>query len=249
MMEYCLWCRKPRKTTAQKWCSKKCRQTAWRFRKIQVLTDPGDRPLKLAYADPPYPGLSKKYYQHEKTYAGEVDHEKLLSLLATYDGWALSTSRKALRDILPLCPAKAIICPWVKTHHQPVARGPGNIHEYVIVSPGRYRQPGPADAFVGAVARGGDSDLIGRKPIKFIQWVFSLLGASPVDQLHDLFPGSGIVSRCWDEFRRSAPATKDVFLPGSEDVFPAVESLGARGDVSQRSPSDISFDFHKDERG
>ena len=158
----------------------------------------------MAYADPPYPGLSRKYYQHESTYQGEVDHTALLSRLATYDGWALSTSRRAVRDLLPICPPEAILCPFIKNHHQPVSRGPGNIHEYVIVVPGRWRQPGPPDALVGGVPRQEGGYLMGRKSVYFVKWVFELLGAAPQDQLDDFFPGTGIVGRCWAEFRRSS---------------------------------------------
>ncbi len=206
-MKVCLWCSASLSAGQDKWCSKRCRQTAWRFRKIAVIEDRNDTPKKLAYADPPYPGLSKKYYQHEKTYRGEVDHRDLVATLeASYDGWALSTSRSAVPWILRLFEEESIeglyVCPWIKTHPEPKARGPANVCEFVIVRPGRRRQPGPRDSFVGAVARGGDSNLIGRKPINFINWVFQLLGASPVDALDDLYPGSGIVGRCWEEFRR-----------------------------------------------
>lgn len=164
----------------------------------------GDGPRRLAYADPPYPGKAKRYYGREDSYGGEVDHVSLLAKLQTYDGWALSTSREALRDLLSLTPGGTLVCPWVKTHHQPSSYGPGNIHEYVLVKPARWRRPGPPDAFVGAVAKGGGSSLMGRKPINFVNWVFDLLGASAADgdTLDDLYPGSGIVGRCWQERRR-----------------------------------------------
>lgn len=199
----CGWCSVSLLARQDRWCSKKCRQTAWRLRQLGVAEVQNDAPRRLAYADPPYPGLSKKYYSKEASYAGEVDHVSLVQKLKTYDGWALSTSRRALRDVLPLVPPETIICPWVKTHPQPDAFGPSNVHEYVLVVPGRWRRPGPPDAFVGAVARGGDSNLMGRKPIKFVSWLFSLLGAGPDDTLDDLFPGSGVVGRSWSEFCRS----------------------------------------------
>ena len=51
--------------------------------------------MKLAYADPPYPGRAHLYKDHPD-YAGEVDHERLVNdLVANYDGWALSTSAGA----------------------------------------------------------------------------------------------------------------------------------------------------------
>lgn len=202
----CRWCRHPIEATQEKWCSKRCRQTAWRWRKLAVVEGLGDTPKRIAYADPPFPGLSRKYYGDQPTFAGEVDHRRLVEQLSTFDGWALSTSQEALSDVLSLCPRGVEVCPWVKTHHHPPARGIANIHEYVLVVPARRRKPGVPDALVCAVARGGDSDLIGRKPLKFISWLFQLLGALPVDSLDDKFPGSGIVGRCWDEFRRSAPS-------------------------------------------
>lgn len=144
-------------------------------------------------------------YRDQPTFGGEVDHARLLEQLATFDGWALSTSRKALRDVLSLMDRTdcVTICPWVKVHHHSRARGPSNVHEYLIVKPARLLFPGVPDALVAAVAKGGDSDLIGRKPLKFVAWLFQLLGAQPHDTLDDLFPGSGIVGRCWGEFRRS----------------------------------------------
>jgi hypothetical protein len=232
----CLWCGKKTNSVRSKWCSKRCRQTAFRFRKngnFKPSLAAENDTKKIAYADPPYPGLSKKYYKNESSYDGEVNHIELINKLQTYDGWALSTSRKALRDILPLCPREAIICPWVKTHHQPISIGPGNIHEYVIVVPARYRKPGPADAFVGSVARGGDSKLMGRKPLKFINWLFEILGAAPGDMFDDLFPGSGVVSRAWGEFKRSS------LFPGGRCVVPAGTTFRRSdpGDMSSGDPT------------
>jgi hypothetical protein len=192
--------------TQGKWCSKRCRQTAFRFRKLAVIEDKPNTSKRLCYADPPFPGLSRKYYRDEPTYGGEVDHVRLLEQLTTggFDGWALSTSRKALGDVLSLMPrgVEYSVCVWVKTHNPPKARGISNITEYVIVVPARRRLPGVPDALVTPVARGGDSNLMGRKPIVFINWLFRLLGASPNDSLDDLFPGSGNVTRCFDEYRR-----------------------------------------------
>lgn len=219
----CLWCRRPLEATATRWCSKRCRQTAWRSRRIASLegrellpATPGSTPAtssrasetrRLAYADPPYPGLAR-YYRDQPTYAGEVDHARLLGTLATYDGWALSTSQEALRDVLALCPRGVEVCPWTKTHHPHRARGPSNIHEYLLVMPARRVFPGVPDALVAAVARGGDSDLIGRKPLRFCAWLFALLGAQPQDTFDDLFPGSGVVGRSWAEFRRASGAAQ-----------------------------------------
>ena len=214
---HCDWCRRPRPATARHWCSKRCRQTHWRFFQTPIPWDPGDKPLKLAYADPPYPGLCRKYYQHEPTYKGEVNHLELVATLENnYDGWALSTSSEALKWVVARVQSdEVIICPWVKPLTRAVARGPATVTEYVIVSPGRqrlFKPPMVYDSFLGAPARGGDSKLIGRKPIQFVNWLFRLLGASPVDELDDLFPGSGIVGRCWEAYRRSGRTERQTSL-------------------------------------
>ena len=67
--------------------------------------------MTFAYADPPYPGKASLY--PEKT---EIDHASLLERLTRNypDGWALSTSSEALRDVLSLCPGRVRICAWFK---------------------------------------------------------------------------------------------------------------------------------------
>jgi hypothetical protein len=155
--------------------------------------------MRFAYADPPYPGLSSKYYRDEPTFAGEVDHAALVASLraARYDGWALSTSARALRDVLPLCPADVRVCAWVKPiGASPQTKGIHNTWEPLLVWGGRQRQPGRRDWLSAQPARFG-GDLPGRKPIAFAGWLFDLLGMVPGDELVDLFPGTGIISRAW----------------------------------------------------
>jgi hypothetical protein len=64
------------------------------------------RPLRLAYADPSYPGKAWLYRDHPD-YGGEVNHAELIDRLVAYDGWALSTSAEALPAVLALCP---VVC-------------------------------------------------------------------------------------------------------------------------------------------
>jgi len=204
----CAWCRQPRPTTRGRFCCKRCRQTAFRLRRRGQVETQSERPLRFAYADPPYPGTARKYYAKEPTYAGEVDHRKLVaSLESSYDGWALSTSAKALRDILPLCPPGVRVCAWVKPH-PPCIRtfGLHNCWEALIVSVGRPRRPGVRDWLQALPARGG-GELPGRKPLAFCAWLFECLGMLPGDELIDLFPGSGVVSRAWRELSRRSSAT------------------------------------------
>jgi hypothetical protein len=45
--------------------------------------------------------------------------------------------------------------------------------------------------------------LAGAKPERLCHWLFEMLGAHPDDELVDLFPGTGAVSRAWDTWRNS----------------------------------------------
>lgn len=220
----CAWCGKRIPATARRdsrFCDVSCRQSAWRLRVRSRDASPrahddasrGDRhetPLRFAYADPPYPGTAAKYYRNEPTYAGEVDHAELVKRLAsTYDGWALSTSAKALRAVLSLCPSEARVCAWIKPHGAwPKTWGLHNVWEPIVVVQGRRLRPGVRDAFVALPARGGGT-LPGRKPIAFCAWLFSAMGMRPGDSLDDLFPGTGIVGRAWKEVEASLAAAND----------------------------------------
>ena len=170
--------------------------------------------MTFAYCDPPYPGRAAKYYRHEPTYGGEVDHAALIaSLKDSFDGWALSTAADALRDVLPLCPPDARVCAWVKpVGANPNTLGIHNTWEPVIVVPGRHRKPGVRDWLSAQPARFGGT-LPGRKPLSFCAWLWQLLGAAPGDRLVDIFPGTGIVSRAWDELS-STPAADGAGVDG-----------------------------------
>lgn len=195
--------------------------------------------MRLAYADPPYPKLAH-YYKHEPTYAGEVDHKLLLAQLeADYpQGWALSTSSEALRDILPLCPRDARVCPWVKPiGPSPLTYGAHNTWEPLIVVRGRDLRPGFRDWLCAQPARHGGS-LLGRKPLAFCAFLFQQLGALPGDTFVDLYPGTGIVGRAWTEFDRA----------GHIDVSIDAASSGYRGDVASSAAraDDVSLGDERD---
>lgn len=186
--------------------------------------------MRFAYADPPYPGLAARYYKSEETFAGEVDHVELIASLeaAAYDGWALSTSARALRELLPLCPPDARVCPWVKPGPaHPATHGMHNLWEPLIVVGGRQRQPGKRDYLLAKPARRG-GELPGRKPLAFCAWLFDCLGMVAGDELVDLFPGTGIVARAWSEVSR------DVVSDASRASLlePADASSAGVGDVS-----------------
>ena len=206
----CAWCRSVMTTTVavgsrRRFCGRKCRQAAFRLRRRSCRSTTAETPGAFIYADPPYPGTSSKYYRDEPSYAGEVDFPALIaSLEASRDsgaclGWALSTSARSLRDLLPLCPPEARVCAWVKPiNPSPRTFGIHNTWEPLIVVGGRPRQPGKRDWWRAMPAR-GEGTLPGRKPIAFCAWLFELLGMQPGDTLVDLFPGTRIVSRAWAE--------------------------------------------------
>lgn len=200
MARLCDWCRKPLldvQTSRRRFCHRACRQAFWRAREVSLMEGRDGQPRRIGYADPPYPELAH-YYADQPNYGGEVDHSALIPLLTGYDGWALSTSSKALRALLPLCPPEAEVAAWVKPIGVPrTTRGTHSRWEAVIYVPARRLQPGKPDWLRAMPARLGDSDLIGRKPRAFYLWLFELLGMAPGDGFADLYPGSQMGSRCW----------------------------------------------------
>lgn len=199
--------------------------------------------MKFAYADPPYLGQSKKHYATHPDYAGEVDHTALIERLVNDypDGWALSCHTPSLRVLLPLCPERARILAWVKPfasfkpgvwikhawepvisyggRHPPRSQKRDNPRDWVAASvmtdPTRTRITETATGMIPGVAR--VPWVPGAKPRVFCYWIFDVLGAEPGDTLDDLFPGSGIVSRCWAEYmrQRAGMFAKDVPAPAA----------------------------------
>jgi hypothetical protein len=161
--------------------------------------------VRFAYADPPYPGQSKKHYGDHPDYAGEVDHAELVERLERdYDGWVLHTSSVALRDVLPLCPPEARVMAWVK----PFAAFKRNVPvayawEPVLVK--AARKPVVSSRLTLrdwiAVSITMKRGLSGAKPQVVCRWCFEVVGAEPGDELDDLYPGSGAVTAAWDSWR------------------------------------------------
>jgi hypothetical protein len=216
-VDICGWCRcelEPSRSD-RVWCSKRCRQSAWRFARYvsrgperwggggSVAEDQG-RVMRFAYADPPYPG--KAYYYPENT---EVDYVSLVARLVRDfpDGWALSLAARDLRDVLPSCPAGARVGAWVKQARMCRCSSAVSSWEPVIFVGGRRRRAtGGVRVLDACVARGRfrrfPGAMVGMKPPAFAVWVFEVLGASRGDVFVDLFPGSGAVSLAWELFSR-----------------------------------------------
>lgn len=119
-----------------KFCGKTCRQQSWRFGVGRAPLEATDRPLRLAFVDPPYPG--KAFYYKEKT---EVDHAALIARVdrAFPDGWALSTRSGALRELLPLCPPEPAtrVAAWFRSVRRVKSRKALGGWEPLIVVRGR----------------------------------------------------------------------------------------------------------------
>lgn len=226
----CAWCRGAIAATARVdavTCSKRCRQARARFNAgVGRGARDHSTPLRLAYADPPYPGLAG-YYEGHPDYAGEVDHAALIRQLSIdFDGWALSTNAQSLQLVLALCPPDVRIASWHRGERPTRAGGPHNAWEPVIYWGGR-RDPDashvddarhlsaadPDDASLTWSARRLDTleyisrprladpdRVIGAKPAVFARWMFDLLGARPQDDFTDLFPGSGGILRAWNHY-------------------------------------------------
>ena len=182
------------------------------------------RSLRLAYADPPYPGKAWLYRDHPD-YGGEVDHAALIARLAGYDGWALSTSAEALPAVLALCPPGVRVATWHRGGRPTRRRWPAARVGVVLYHGGRQLVTGArrAESLVCGV---GPLDtlpgrVIGAKPAAVCRWIFTLLGVAPGDRLDDLFPGSGAFGRAWAAYtgcEPSLPAASDASCPDPGDA-------------------------------
>jgi len=156
--------------------------------------------MRFAYADPPYVGQGRLYKGRE------VNHPLLIAHLAEVfpDGWALSCSSPSLRFLLPLCPDDVRVAAWVK----PFAVFKPNVNpayawEPVIFRGGRKRGRTAMtvrDWISAPITM--ETGLVGAKSEAFALWIFDLLGMEPGDELEDVFPGTGAVTKAWGRFQR-----------------------------------------------
>lgn len=160
--------------------------------------------MRIAYADPPYIGCAGLYPENT-----EVDHVDLVvKLNAEYDGWILHAAATA-ESMAVLSPhvyaAGGRWCAWVKgfaafkknvsvayawepviikAARKPVVSGREVMRDWIMESI--------------TLQRG----LTGAKPERVCHWAFELVGAELGDDLHDLYPGTGAVTRAWGTWRR-----------------------------------------------
>jgi len=160
--------------------------------------------MKIAYADPPYPGCAK-LYKHHPDYAGEVDHAALVKrLLSDFDGFVLHTASTTLHQVLPLVPPDTRVMAWVK----PFAAFKRNVPvayawEPVLVRPCRKQVVSGRIVMRDWVSESitMKKGLTGAKPRAVCEWAFEMVGAVPEDDLSDLFPGTGAVWAAWCDWR------------------------------------------------
>jgi hypothetical protein len=163
--------------------------------------------VKVAYADPPYLGCGSLYKAHHADSMIWNDPEAHRALIVRLqdefpDGWAMSCSSPSLRTILPMTPADCRVSAWVK----PFAVFKPNVGvayawEPVIWRGGRRRsreQDTVRDWHAANITL--ERGLTGAKPASFCVWIFQILNLESADEIVDLFPGTGTVSRTWQSF-------------------------------------------------
>lgn len=188
------------------------------------------RPIRVAYADPPYLGHAKdyaipgtkEYHPDALRWDDPEEHARLMARLEEEypDGWALSLAAESVRHLYHRSPPRARLAPWVTTSTGALKMfrvafcWEGVLYSSPFLS--RSQAPGrPSQLDWIAAGKGHNSDVegdfLGAKPRRFCFWLFRLmgLGGHPEDELVDLFPGSGAVTRAWDDFRAANVRAKD----------------------------------------
>ena len=160
--------------------------------------------MRLAIADPPYIGCAH-LYSDQPEYTGEIDHAELIERLdRDYDGWVLhaAATPRSYGIIIPIIERipGVRICQWVKPfaaykRNVPVAYASEPVFIKAARKPVVSKRHVSRDWIAEPITlRRG---LTGAKPEKVCHWAFELLGARPEDELHDLYPGTGAVTKAW----------------------------------------------------
>lgn len=173
--------------------------------------------MRLAIADPPYLGRANRWYGSGRGHRGGIGraaaheaasdwdnpatHQALIAHLeANYDGWAIAASADPASTSLyeSALPAGVRRCVWVKLNAIPSGSRVANKWEPVYVKIPDGRSAHRTGAAVNDVLVAGISyrhNFVGSKPYPWTHWVLDMLGyQDDVDELHDLFAGSGAVS-------------------------------------------------------
>lgn len=182
-----------------------------------------DRPMRFAYADPPYLGCGRMYIAHHPEamiWDDPETHRRLIERLSDEwpDGWALSLHAPSLQTLLGFCPKDVRIGAACKTFGQIRPTAVQWMWEPVIWRGGRKGKPNPSPrdwlTYNTAPRSAAKDGLIGGKPAEFCLWMFSLLNAQRGDTLDDLFPGTGAVTLAWQRFQ-GEPDQRPLALEGA----------------------------------
>lgn len=160
--------------------------------------------MKFAYADPPYLGCGASHYQRPEWDDPETHRQLIARLMSEFpDGWALSLHTPSLAILAPMMPPDIRWAAWVK----PFASFKPNVNPAYCWEPVAFRG-GRKRSREEMTARDYHAENItlkrgftGAKPPGFGRWILDLLGAEPDDELVDLFPGSGAVTKAWEAWR------------------------------------------------
>jgi hypothetical protein len=178
--------------------------------------------MKIGYADPPYIGCAHLYRDHAD-FAGEVDHAVLIERLQSeFGGWVLHASATpiSLATLAPLVEKTgARWMSWVKGFAA-FKRNVSVAYAWEPVIVKAARKPVVSKRLVMrdwiecpiTLKRG----LTGAKPEAVCHWAFEMLGARPEDDLHDLFPGTGAVSKAWQTWRLKFALPNEFKLEAAE---------------------------------
>lgn len=172
--------------------------------------------MRIGYADPPYPGQSKLYKDHPD-YAGEVDHADLIEKLYNeFDGFVLHTASTTLRYVLPYLAPETRVMSWVKgfaafKKNVSVAYAWEPVIIHCARKPVVSKRLTMRDWIESPITlkRG----LCGAKPEKVCQWAFEMVGMRPDDELVDLFPGTGAVTKAFENWRKLFLLPDNVSIP------------------------------------
>lgn len=182
--------------------------------------------MRIAYADPPYPGCAHLYKDHPD-YDGEVDHRQLLErLCAEYSGWCLHTASTTLHEVMrvgsviPGFNANVRVMAWVK----PFAAFKANVSVAYAWEPVLVKAARKPTVKQGMTYRDWLSEpialkrgLTGAKPERVCHWLFEVMGCEPGDELHDLFPDTSAVTQAWESWISRRTLFEDAGIPRSKE--------------------------------
>lgn len=176
--------------------------------------------MKIAIADPPYFGRAHRWYGAGRGHAGghgradihlnasdwdlpETHQSLVAELERECDGWAIAMAPDSLPLYLAVAPPAARVAVWARGNAIPSGSRVRAVWEPVLIKIPPQRSPhgaGPAvdDVLTVGIDAGG---FAGRKPAAWTHWVLGMLGYRPADdELVDLFPGSGAVTRAAETY-------------------------------------------------